>query len=154
MRVTLHTNHAMRLLMYCALRPKEPVSIARVAAAYGISENHLTKIAQSLAQGGFVTTVRGRTGGVILAKLPEDINVGEVVRITEENLDLTECFAMLTNTCVLAPECEFRHILSEALKAFMTVLDRYSLADLVRKETPLKALLGLGQQAATAQAAQ
>mgnify|MGYP001765149860 FL=1 len=143
MRVTLHTNHAMRLLMYCALRPDEPVSIARVAAAYNISENHLTKIAQSLAQGGFVTTVRGRTGGVILAKRPEDINVGQVVRTTEENLDLTECFAMMTNTCVLAPECEFRQILNKALSAFMAVLDQYTLADLVHKRDPLKALLGL-----------
>lgn len=143
MRVTLHTNYAMRLLMYCALRAGQIVTIAEIAKAYGISENHLTKIAQSLSRAGIVETIRGRAGGVLLKRDPEDVNVGAIVRLTEDNLDLVECFSMETNTCPLAPQCRFRNVLAEALQAFLAVLDRFTLADLVRDGDALRPLIGL-----------
>lgn len=143
MRVTIHTNHAMRLLMYCAVEPGRPIAISEIARAHTISENHLTKIAQQLASNGFIRTMRGRKGGVILDRPPEEISIGAVVRATEENLDLAECFALETNTCRLVPECRFRGILSEALRAFFSVLDRYTIADLVERGDALRALMGL-----------
>lgn len=143
MRVTLHTNYAMRLLMYCALRKDTVVPTTAVATAFGISEHHLTKIAQCLSRAGIIETVRGRAGGVVLRRPPEEINVGSVVRLTEDNLDLVECFSAETNTCPLAPECRFRNVLAEALEAFLAVLDRFTLADLVRDGDALGRLIGL-----------
>lgn len=143
MRVTIHTNHAIRLLMYCAVEPGRPIAVSEIARAHGISDNHLTKIAQHLAAHDFIKTVRGRKGGVMLAMPPEEIALGAVVRVTEENLDLAECFALETNTCRLVPECRFRGILGEALKAFFVVLDSYTIADLVVRGDALRALMGL-----------
>ncbi|PLX39184.1 MAG: Rrf2 family transcriptional regulator [Hyphomicrobiales bacterium] len=144
MRLTHHSNYAMRLLMYCALMDKPVCRIADVAEAYGISENHLTKIAQKLAQIGVIETVRGRNGGVYLAKTPEEINVGEIIRVTEENLVLVECFADDSNTCPLTAACRFKRILHQGLTAFLSVLDGYTLADLVAAPDQLKPLMHLG----------
>lgn len=143
MRLTLHSNHAMRLLMYCALHPGQVVRTVDVARANRISEHHLTKIAQSLASFGIVETIRGRSGGITLAKRPEDINVGHVVRITEDNLELVECFNLEANTCPLAAACRFNRILNQALSAFLSVLDGYTLADLVVPASQLRTLLGM-----------
>lgn len=148
MRVTLHTNYAMRLLMYCAMKPRIVIPVTEIAGAYGISEHHLTKIAQCLSRAGIIETVRGRSGGVVLRRAAEEINVGSVVRLTEDNLDLVECFSLETNTCPLAPECRFRNALAEALKAFLTVLDRFTLADLVRDGEALGRLVGIEPEGA------
>jgi len=143
MRLTHHSNYAMRLLMYCALADRPVCRIADIAAAYDISENHLTKIAQRLAQAGVIETVRGRNGGVRLSMLPQDINLGEVIRATEENLSIVECFDKDTNTCPLAPSCRFKSILERGLAAFMAVLDGYNLADLIAVPDPLRNLLDI-----------
>ncbi len=143
MRLTLHSNHAIRLLMYCALRPGKIMRTADIARANRVSEHHLTKIAQCLASFGAVETVRGRSGGITLAKAPEEINIGQVIRYTEDNLELAECFNLESNTCPLAPECRFGKILQQALAAFLAVLDGYTLADLVAPGTQLKSLLGI-----------
>jgi Rrf2 family nitric oxide-sensitive transcriptional repressor len=131
MRLTLHTDFALRLLMLLALEPDTLHTIEEVANRYRISKNHLMKVAQTLSQEGFIESVRGRNGGLKLAKPAERINVGQVVRTTEDGMNLVECFARETNTCVVAGDCGLRGPLDEALAAFFAVLNKYSLADLV-----------------------
>ncbi|HSM96273.1 MAG TPA: Rrf2 family transcriptional regulator [Rhizomicrobium sp.] len=131
MRLTLHTDFALRLLMLLALEPDTLHTIEEVANRYQISRNHLMKVAQTLVQKGFVESVRGRSGGLRLARPADRINLGAVVRTTEDSLTLVECFNRETNTCVVAPACGLRGPLDEALAAFFAVLNKYSLADLV-----------------------
>ena len=131
MRLTMHTDFALRLLMLLALEPDTLHTIEEVATRYHISKNHLMKVAQTLAQQGFIDSVRGRGGGLRLAKPAERINLGAVVRSTEDSLVLVECFARETNTCIVASACGLRGPLDEVLSAFFAVLGRYSLADLV-----------------------
>ncbi len=131
MRLTLHTDFALRLLMLLALEPDKSHTADEVARRYRISRNHLMKVAQTLSQMGVVSSSRGRGGGLKLAKPAEGINLGAIVRGTEDNFALVECFDRERNTCVLAPACGLRGPFDEALAAFLTVLDRYSLADLI-----------------------
>ncbi|WP_319533695.1 Rrf2 family transcriptional regulator [uncultured Cohaesibacter sp.] len=148
MRLTQHSNYAMRLLMYCALKPDQPVRLAEIAEAYAISGHHLNKIAQRLAHIGVIHAIRGRNGGIRLAKEPQDINVGDILRQTEENLQIVECFSEKTNTCPLIHECRFRTLLQDALDAFLKVLDAHTLEDLIAHPECLKPLLGLSEQVA------
>jgi Rrf2 family nitric oxide-sensitive transcriptional repressor len=106
-----------------------PVPLAEIARSYGISHNHLVKVAGSLVDLGLVTSVRGRSGGFQLAQAPERINVGWLIRRTEPDFHLVECFDRSTDTCPITPACKLRHVLFEAQKAFFEVLDGYSLAD-------------------------
>ncbi len=131
MRLTLHTDYSLRLLMLLALEPDELHTIEEVAARYGISRNHLMKVTQTLAQAGFVNSLRGRGGGLRLGKPAAKIILGDVVRATEDGFNLVECFDRKTNTCVVAPVCGLRGPLEEAVLAFLRTLDKYSLADLV-----------------------
>ena len=131
MRLTLHTDFALRLLMLLALEPDTLHTIEEVANRYQISRNHLMKVAQTLVQKGFVESVRGRSGGLRLAKPAERINLAAVVRTTEDSLTLVECFARETDKCVVSSACGLRGPLDEALAAFFGVLNKYSLADLV-----------------------
>ena len=143
MRLTQHSNYAMRLLMYCALKPDQPVRLAEIAEAYDISGHHLNKIAQRLTHIGAIQTIRGRNGGIRLAKHPKDINIGDILRQTEENLIIVECFSEESNTCPLISQCKFRKLLQEALAAFLKVLDAHTLDDLVTHPDCLKPLLGI-----------
>ncbi len=138
MRLTLHTDYALRLLMLLAIEPDAPHTIEEVARRYGISRNHLMKITQTLVQAGFVGSVRGRNGGLRLGRPAEKINLGAVIRATEDSLALVECFDQERNTCIVAPACGLRGPLEEALAAFLAVLDRYSLADLVKSPLTLR----------------
>lgn len=131
MRLTLHTDYALRLLMLLALEPDESHTVESVSRRYDISRNHLNKVVQTLAQAGFIESQRGRGGGVRLAKPAEALNLGRIVRATEDNFHIVECFCRETNTCVVAPACGLRDPLDEALAAFLAVLDRYSLSDLI-----------------------
>ena len=146
MRLTQFSNFAIRLLMYAALKGDAPSAVPEVAKASGISYDHLKKAAAELCQRGYLETVRGRNGGVRLAKDPGAIRIGEVIRQTEGDVILVECFDPTTNTCPLLTACQLRVALQEALAAFFTVLDRYTLADLVRAPEQLTPLLGLDQQ--------
>lgn len=132
MRLTLHTDYALRLLMLLALEPDDSHTVEEVARRYGVSRNHMNKVVQTLAQAGFVESMRGRGGGVRLARDPEKINVGAVVRATEDNFDIVECFNAEKNACIATPACGMRGPLQEALAAFLSVLDQYTLADLMR----------------------
>jgi Rrf2 family nitric oxide-sensitive transcriptional repressor len=143
MQLTSFTNHAMRTLIYVGLRPDCRCTTAEIAAAYGISENHLTKVIQALARQGWVRTTKGRGGGICLAVPPEEIGVGAAVRFAEGNMDLVECFDPATNTCPLQPACKLSRVLREARDAFLDVLDGYTLADLLHNPKALRPLLGL-----------
>ena len=140
MRLTTYTDYGLRLLMYVALKGGELATIQEVADAYGISKNHLMKVAYNLGQHGYLETVRGRGGGLRLARRPEKIGLGDVIRRMEDDFALVECFEP-TNTCCIAPACRLKGILGEALKAYLAVLDRYTLADLSDHKTNLARML-------------
>ena len=135
MRLTRYTDYAMRVLMYLGVQPDKVCSIAEIARAYSISHNHLTKVAHDLGRAGYVEGVRGRTGGIRLARAADRINVGAVVRQTEHGFDLAHC-----GSCIIAPACGLTGVLDEALAAFLAVLYRYTLADLLAKQSRLMRL--------------
>ncbi|WP_336487685.1 Rrf2 family transcriptional regulator [Methylobacterium nigriterrae] len=143
MRLTRYTDYALRTLIFVGLHEPQQSSIAAIARAYGISENHLTKVVHQLGRLGLIHTTRGRGGGLRLARPPEEIVVGAVVRLTEDDLALVECFA--GGACAITAPCRLRRALGEALAAFLAVLDRYTLADLLSgSEGPeIAQLLGL-----------
>ncbi|RFB03893.1 RrF2 family transcriptional regulator [Parvularcula marina] len=130
MRLTAYTNYALRTLVYCALHPDETVRVEDVARAYSISRAHLLKAARQLGQHGFLENIRGRTGGIRLGMTPEDIRVGDVVRITEGDLELVECFNSETNSCPLIGVCRLSALFRRGLDAFLVELDKVTLADL------------------------
>ena len=146
MRLTQFSNFAVRILMYAGLKGRSPSSLPEIARAYGISHDHLMKASAELCRLGHLEAVRGRSGGVQLAHPPEDISLGAVVRRTEGNVTLVECFDETTNTCPLRAECRFRVALKEALEAFFGVLDRYTLADLLASREKLGGCLGIGDE--------
>ena len=143
MRLTRHTDYALRLLMLLALEPDRVHTIEEVARRYRISRNHLMKIAQTLAQAGFVESLRGRGGGLRLGGSVESINLGAVVRATEDGFELVECFDRVRNNCLVSSACGLRGPLEEALHAFLGVLDRYSLGDLVRNPATFRRMRSL-----------
>ena len=131
MRLTIHTDHALRMLMLLALESEPLHTIEDIARRYNISHSHLMKIAQTLVRAGFIESVRGRHGGLRLRCGAKSINLGAVVRATEDSFRLVECFNLQRNACVISPACRLRGPLEEALQAFLGVLDRYCLDDLV-----------------------
>ncbi|MDJ0943815.1 MAG: Rrf2 family transcriptional regulator [Kiloniellales bacterium] len=147
MRLTTHTDYALRVLMYLALRPGESSTIQEIAESYAISKNHLMKVVQNLGAAGWIETSRGRGGGLRLARPPEAIDLGQVVRTTEEDLALVECFKPEENRCAITPACRLKQIFAEALEAFFQALSGYTLADLVRRPKALARLLELETEA-------
>jgi len=138
------------MLMLLALEPDELHTIEEISTRYDISRNHLMKVAQTLVQRGFVESVRGRSGGLRLRKSAGDINIGAVVRATEDGFNLVECFIAEENTCLISNACGLRGPLEEALAAFLGVLDRYSLADLVQNPGRMRRMRRLLSQDAQA----
>jgi Rrf2 family nitric oxide-sensitive transcriptional repressor len=142
MRLTVYTDFSLRTLMYIALHPDRLPTISEIAASYGISKSHLMKVAYELGLAGYIGTVRGKNGGLRLARRPEDIVLGEVVRRTEPDMQLVPCFDREDPGCVIAPACKLKRALHEARAAFFKVLDGYTLADLVENRDTLDGLLG------------
>lgn len=140
MRLTTFTDYSLRTLIYLAAKPDRLATIADIASAYGISSNHLMKVVYALGQSGDIVTVRGQHGGMRLARPPSEISVGAVVRRTEPDLELAACFGQGA-FCAIQPECRLVTVLDEALAAFLAVLDRYTLADLVQRPQVMAALL-------------
>ena len=136
MRLTYLTDYSLRVLMYVSAVPQRLVTIQEIAQGYGISENHLMKVVHGLAQHGFIETVRGRGGGLRLARPASDITVGAVVRAVEDDFALVECFRT-DNTCRITPVCRLRGVLQDALSAYFEVLDNRTLAELVAKPKAL-----------------
>ncbi len=147
MQLTLYTDYSLRVLIYLGLYPERLVTINEIAESYNISRNHLVKVVHHLGQVGFIQTVRGKGGGMRLAHPPEEINIGAVVRSTESNFDLVECFDMEKNTCPIEPACAIKGILAQANARFMDVLDSYSLAPVLGAAPRLKVLLKPLEQA-------
>ena len=136
MRLTYLTDYSLRVLMYVGAVPHRLVTIQEIAKGYGISENHLMKVVHGLAQHGFIETVRGRGGGLRLARPAGDITVGAVIRAVEDDFALVECF-QTNNTCRITPVCRLRGALKQALGAYFEVLDNRTLAELVAKPKAL-----------------
>ena len=142
MRLTRQTNYAIRMLMYCAANEGRLSRVTEVAAAYGVSELFLFKILQPLVENRMVETVRGRNGGIRLGKPADAITLFDVVRVTEENFAMAECFEP-GSECPLVNDCSLNGALREALDAFFTVLSRYSIKDLVEAKPHVRTLLGI-----------
>lgn len=130
MRLTNFSDFSLRLLMYAASRGDRLITIEEASEVYHISRAHLMKIANTLTRAGYLKAVRGRSGGLALARPPHEINLGEVIRTTEPDFALVECFGP-DNDCIITRHCRLRGILHEGLDAFNAVLDRYTLADLM-----------------------
>ncbi|MBK8160787.1 MAG: Rrf2 family transcriptional regulator [Rhodospirillaceae bacterium] len=143
MQLTQFSDYSLRTLIYLGLRTDELVTIEEIAGAYGISESHLTKVVHKLGRLNIIETVRGRRGGMRLNCPPSEINIGTTVRQMEGNLTIVECFDVEHNTCPIAAVCGLSGVLGEALEAFMAVLDRYSLADILKDRPAFAALLSI-----------
>ena len=143
MRLTTYTDFAFRALIFVALRKDDGCTIQELADHYGISRNHLMKVVQQLGQLGYIETTRGRGGGLRLGKPAADIRLGDIVRATEEDLDIVECFNPETDRCAISRACRLRGILGEAMSAWLAVLDGYTLADLVANERALDDVIRL-----------
>lgn len=138
MYITQYTDYSLRILLFTASNPDRLINIAEVADMFDISKSHLTKVVAQLTRAGVLKSVRGKGGGLCLAKPATQINVGAVVRLMEP-LALVECHGA-DNQCVISAHCRLANILQQALKAFMAVLDDYSLADLVQKPALIEML--------------
>jgi Rrf2 family nitric oxide-sensitive transcriptional repressor len=143
MRLTIFSDYSLRVLMYLGVHSERLATIGDIAGAYGISKDHVIKVVHHLAQRGYIETTRGKGGGMRLAQRPEKINVGEVVRWTEENLNLVECFDRSASNCRIAPACVLKGILSRAVDEFFAVLDCHTLADLLVSKPKLAKILVL-----------
>jgi Rrf2 family nitric oxide-sensitive transcriptional repressor len=141
MRLTTFTDYSLRVLMYVAAREDGRATIADVAAAFSISENHLTKVVHFLGKCGFLSNVRGRGGGLRLAMPAQSISVADVVREAEGAIRPAECFDTAPGACTIARVCRLRGALSEAVQAFYEVLEQYTLEDLVAERRPLAKIL-------------
>ena len=142
MKLSLFSDYSLRVLMYAATK-EEPFLLDDVTAAYSISRNHLAKVVHSLAKLGYLDTHRGRGGGIQLGRAADGVRLGKLVRATEQQPVLVECFDPATNTCPINGHCRLKGILAEAMTAFYSSLDRYTLRDLVTgpHRNGLKAIL-------------
>ncbi|XKH60472.1 Rrf2 family transcriptional regulator [Halomonas sediminis] len=136
MHLTRFTDYSIRVLCYLAAKKKEERStISEIAKTFDISNNHLMKVVQSLGHKRYITAIRGKNGGVLLKRDPATIGLGDLVRHMEQELCLVECFRD-KNKCIITPACRLKPMFSEALEAFLEVLDRYTLADMLEKNQP------------------
>lgn len=142
MRLTNYTDYTLRMLIYLALKTEDRATIAEISAHYGIAETHLMKVAHQLGMAGDIETIRGKGGGLRLARRPEAIRVGEIVRRTEPDLAIVPCFAEQA-VCAIEPECVLQKAMQRALRTFLAELDGYTLADLIAPRRKLSALLGI-----------
>lgn len=129
MQLTLYTDYSLRVLFYLANMQQNTTTVSQIAEFYKISRNHLVKVVHQLALARFITSTRGKGGGIALAKDPNKINIGDVVRKMEPNFTMVECFNIKTNRCRITNVCRLKGILNQGLEAFFSVLDQYSIAD-------------------------
>jgi len=150
MKLTAFTDYSLRVLIYLAAQPGRRATIAQIATAFDVSENHLVKVVHFLGKQGWLANVRGKGGGLELGERPQDIVIGRVVRATEGNAVVAECFGETGGDCRIAPNCRLRGVLAEAVAAFLGVLDRYTLEDLVNNRQQLARMLFIGHAPASA----
>lgn len=140
MRLTDYTDYALRVLMYLGMRPTALVTIQEIATAHGISKNHLTKVVHHLGLVTLVQTVRGRAGGIRLGMKPDEIRLGSVVRLTEPDFNMVECFDEAHNQCALSPACALKSALAGATSAYLDKLDRLTLADILQNTARMRSV--------------
>jgi Rrf2 family nitric oxide-sensitive transcriptional repressor len=145
MRLTRFTDYSLRVLLYLAAAPEGRATIAEIAAAYGVSENHLVKVVHFLGKAGLLANTRGHGGGLRLARAPGEINIGRVVRLAEGGDLPAECFERATNTCPLAGRCGIEGALGEAFAHFYATLERYTLADVRIRPRTSRMLFAAGR---------
>ena len=133
MHITRYTDYSLRVLIYLAAEGDRLATIQEIADSYDISKNHLMKVVHQLNKKGYIETIRGKKGGMRLNMKPEDINIGILIRETEQDLSIVECFSG-KNECRITPVCGLKSMFGEALKAFLDVLDQYTLADVVQSQ--------------------
>jgi len=141
MRLTTFTDYTLRVLMYLALDRSRLATIPEIATAYGISQNHLMKVVHQLARAGVVESVRGKGGGLRLARAPEAIRIGEIVRATEGGAPIVECLSDDPHACRISGACRLTRVLVDGFDALYASLDRYTLADLTANRRALAAAL-------------
>ncbi|MEZ5397610.1 MAG: Rrf2 family transcriptional regulator [Bryobacterales bacterium] len=144
MQLTRHTDYGLRILIYLA-SADEHRSVSEIAEHYGISHNHLVKVAHELVKLGYLKTTRGRFGGMRLAVEPQNLTVGRIVRDLEPGFAIAECFSPLENECVITKGCRLRSALDRAKDAFLETLDEYTLADITSNREQLIELLAIGR---------
>ncbi|MCT8138465.1 Rrf2 family transcriptional regulator [Anaerobacillus sp. CMMVII] len=144
MHLTAFTDYSLRVLLYLGNQPENKLSsIKEIAAIYNLSTNHLSKIVFELGKLELIETNRGRNGGIKLKKPANEINIGWVIQQTEENLELVECFNKTNNACILTAACRLKHVLNEALVAYLDVLSSYTLEDLLLNKEELQSIFHL-----------
>lgn len=141
MKLTAFTDYSLRVLMYLATEPGQRATISKIAAAFEVSENHLVKVVHFLGKQGWLDNVRGKGGGLQLALAPERISIGQVVRQTEGEPLIAECFGQGGGACCLTGRCRLEGVLRQAVTAFYAVLDRYTLEDVVSNRVQLAQIL-------------
>lgn len=139
MQLTVFTDYGLRSLMYLASKTDKRSSVRDIAEHYGISRNHLVKVVHRLAQLGYITSTKGKGGGILLAQDAAQMRLGDIVKRLEPNMDLVECFNPETNTCRIVSACRLKHFLADANKAFITTLNQHTLADAVATGIVFKA---------------
>lgn len=144
MQLTSFTDYGLRTLIHLSVNHGRLATIAEISDAFQISKNHLLKVVRRLGSEGFVRTVRGRNGGLELARDPKEIGIGEVVRRMEPGFELVECFDAAHDRCVITGACALQGTLHQALAAFLKVLDQYTLADVLARSRGLDGLIGGG----------
>jgi Rrf2 family nitric oxide-sensitive transcriptional repressor len=144
MHLTRYTDYSVRVLTHLSTYPDRLACIAEIATAYGISQSHLTKVVQDLGRSGYVETVRGRHGGIRLRKTAAEINLGALIRHTEKHFDLVDC-----PSCLIAPACQVNNVFAQATRAFLAVLDQYTLADMMVRRNQLHRLFSAATGNAT-----
>jgi Rrf2 family nitric oxide-sensitive transcriptional repressor len=132
MRLSDYTDYTLRVLMCCAREPGRRLTIAELAQSLQVSKNHLMKIVNDLARQGLLETTRGRGGGIRLLQAPEKIRIGDVLRNSETDFRMVECFEIESDTCTLTSSCRLRDVLQKALRAYLDELDSVSLAEVAR----------------------
>jgi Rrf2 family nitric oxide-sensitive transcriptional repressor len=130
MHITRYTDYSLRVLIYLAAEGDRLTTIQEIADSYDISRNHLMKVVHQLNKKGYIETIRGKKGGMRLHMAPADINIGVLVRETEQDLSIVECFSE-RNACKISPICGLKGMFGEAIGAFLKTLDQYTLADVI-----------------------
>ncbi|MCP5382934.1 MAG: Rrf2 family transcriptional regulator [Kordiimonadaceae bacterium] len=138
MRLTSFTDYSVRVLMHVAKKNGALSSIREVSEEYDISKNHLMKIVHALGKGGYLETIRGKNGGFKLGQDAKKINIGKLIRYTEEDMNIVQCLGDQDGNCSLHKKCHFACVINEARNAFLAAVDKYTLADIVNDRPPVK----------------
>lgn len=133
MQLTIFTDYGLRCLMYLAAHPDKKTTVREITEYYHISHNHVVKVVHRLVQLGYITSSKGKGGGITLACHANKMRLGDIVKMLEPNVNLVECFDTVTNTCRISTSCQMKHYFHEAFASFLATLNKYTLADIVKK---------------------